>query len=353
MLRLLSLFILFLTPISSFSQSSIPFAHFNSHEYWDSFPLSSDATPLQFQSSDTVMIVASNRVMDTSTFRYLVDRRDKNSIKYFVVYTRHGKRMVRPVYSLKEAVAMLPDRNRDWVVYTEGMGKFFTSATDRGIKMAAQYGVNVILLDYPSISSKKKRLGNYFFAKRNAAMAHKDFAPVLDSIRLLRTAKLMGNGHLSLFFHSMGNIALRETIRKGKLEKFNQEQWVDNLILNAACIPQRGHKKLLDRINFSENILVHYNPGDFTLGGAYLVSKRYQLGKQVRKPLSAKATYINFNTLVNEGHSYFLNFSNRNPLPEAATQYYSEILHGKKPNLTDSSRFQPTTYRNIGYDILP
>src|SRR5690606_19225388 len=120
------------------------------------------------------LIVVSNRVMDKSNFRYLPEKRDGKQIRYFVVYSRKGNWLVQPVSSLKQAVSLMPDKNKDWLVYTEGMGKFFTSDVDRGMTMAAQYDVNVILLDYPSITAHKKRLGNYFFAKKNAAIAYKD-----------------------------------------------------------------------------------------------------------------------------------------------------------------------------------
>ena len=112
-------------------------------------------------------------------------------------------------------------------------------------------------------------------------------------------------------------------------------------------------KKLLDQIKFAKNIYINYNPGDYTLGGAYIMSKRYQLGKQVRKPLSKKAVYINFETLVDKGHSNFLNLTGRNEIPEAAFQYYNTILHGDTAAVHDTHHYQPTTYRGIGYDLLP
>src|SRR5690606_7855817 len=122
---------------------------------------------------------------------------------------------------------------------------------------------------------------NYFFAKKNAAIAYQDFVPVLDTIQMMHTTGDMGRKTINLFFHSMGNIVLRQIINEGKLAEINETQWVSNLILNAPCIPQHGHKKLLDKIRFAQNIYISYNPADYVLGGAYLVSKRYQLGKQV------------------------------------------------------------------------
>jgi hypothetical protein len=62
--------------------------------------------------------------------------------------------------------------------------------------------------------------------------------------------------------------------------------------------------------------------------------------------------YINFNTLVGEGHSNFLNLAGRNMVPEAAIQHYRALLHGEKLQLEDTTRYRPSAYREIGYDIL-
>ena len=345
---ILSSLLLFL-PSLLFAQ----FEYFNSEQFWNKLQLHRLNETPDIHADDTVIIVASNRVTDANHFRYLPEERDGKQIKYFVVYSGNGKWNVLPVGSLQKAVSLMPEKNKDWIVYTEGMGKFFTSDVDRGMNMAAQYDVNVIMLDYPSITAHKKRLGNYFFAKKNATVAYKDFVPVLDTIQMMQEANELGNEGVNLFFHSMGNIVMRQIIRKRKLSKINETQWVNNLILNAPCIPQHGHKKLLDQIKFAKNIYINYNPGDYTLGGAYIMSKRYQLGKQVRKPLSKKAVYINFEMLVDKGHSNFLNLTGRNEIPEAAFQYYNTILHGDTAAVHDTHHYQPTTYRGIGYDLLP
>jgi hypothetical protein len=340
-------FFLLLLPLFSFAQ----FEYFNSEQFWNKLQLHNAAETPVIHPTDTVIIVASNRVRDASTFRYLPEERDPRHIKYFVVYSGNGKWNVQPVSSLKQAVSLMPDKNKDWVVYTEGMGKFFTSDVDRGMSMTAQYGVNVIMFDYPSLTAHRKQTGNYFFAMKNATIAYKDFVPVLDTIQMMQNNHQLGTEGVNLFFHSMGNIVMQQIIKRGKLPQINETQWVNNLILNAACIPQRGHKKLLDQIKFAKNIYINYNPGDYTLAGAYFMSKRYQLGKQVRKPLSKKATYINFEIIAGKGHSNFLNLTGRNEIPDAAFQYYNTILHGDTVAVHDTHHYQPTTYRGIGYDL--
>jgi len=332
---------------------SAQFGYFNSDEFWSKMELHHASDVPVFTNDDTLVLVASNRALDTSSLRFLPEKRDGQKVRYFLVYSGDGKWHVQPLQSLREGINHMPDRNKDWVVYTEGMGKFFTSDVDRGMNLSAQYHVNVLLLDYPSITAKRKRLGNYFFAKKNASVAHKDFIPVLDTVRRLQEAGLMGSSGVNLFFHSMGNIVLQQAMRHNASETLNASVWVNNLILNAPCIPQRGHRKMIEKIGFARKIFINYNPGDFTLGGAYLLSKRYQLGKQVCNPVSSKAIYVNFNTLVNEGHSNFLNLRSRNAIPDAALKYYNALFHGSSPNIADTNSFRVSRHRGIGYDILP
>lgn len=348
MQRFLIIMLCFLVAMPSIAQ----FSYFNSEAFWQRLQLCPPSETPDVSAGDTVLIVATNRALHKDELRYLPEERDGSRIRYFFVFSARGKWKVQPVASLQQAVELMPQPNRDWVIYTEGMGKFFTSDVDRGMNMTAQYGVNIILMDYPSITAHKKRLGNYFFARKHATIAYKDFLPVLDTIEQLKVQGALGNGHLSLFFHSMGNIVLQQIIKTQNINRYNDRVWADNLILNAACIPQRRHASLLNKVHFTQRIFINYNPGDFTLGGAYLMTKRYQLGKQVRRPLCPAATYVNFNKIAGEGHSNFLNLHDRKDIPEPARHYYQKILHGEAVNF-QSMDFEATSYRHIGYDLLP
>lgn len=349
MIRVLIVAFLLLAPHISSAQ----FGFFNTEEFWGKLVLHKTGDRMALSPSDTAIVVATNRKMDTSTFRFLPELRDGKETRYFVVYTGGGKWHVQPVQSLRVAVQLLREKDMDWVVYTEGMGKFFTTDVDRAMNLSGQYAVNVILLDYPSITTQRKRLGNYFFAKKNAAVAYKDFMPVLDSLKELQQQKLMGSSGINLFFHSMGNIVMREIVKQGRLGEINDQVWVNNLILNAPCVPARGHHKWVDQIAFARRTFVNYNPEDFTLGGAYLLSKRHQLGMKIRNKVSTKPVYVNFSTLVGRGHSNFLNIRGRNEIPEAAYNHYNTLLHGNAIPVQDTTLYTPTAYKGIGYDILP
>lgn len=328
-----------------------PFDFYNSEEFWLRLQIDSAQTPLNFNPKDTAILVVSNRGRHSGDLRFMTEKRC-DTLSYFLVYSKDGKWLLQEKASLSELLQALPRKNKSWVMYTEGMGKLFTSDLERGMLLSGQYDVNVLLLDYPSIRSDKGNLGNYRFAKKSAANAYKDFVPVLDSIRYLREKGVMAGPGLNLFFHSMGNKVVRELVLNHKLPVLNKGVWVDNLILNAACVPQRKHKKWLDKISFARHIYVTYNPEDNTLKWARILSLHKQLGDRPRKPLSTKATYVNFNPACGESHSNFLNLPGRNPVSARVIQYYQRLFDGDTARILDPALFQSSSYRGIGYDLL-
>jgi hypothetical protein len=326
---------------------------FNSPDFWKNTPLDSVLTvsPTQL---DTCLIVASNRKMQPDSMRYMLEQRDKGTIRYFFVYVHNGVWHVLPVNSLETAIGYLPYKTRDWLVYTEGMGKTFVGDLDRGIRMAAYYRLNVLLLDYPSINTHKKSLGNYFFATKNANLAYHEFAPVLDTVKQLKLNGDLGPGCFTLFFHSMGNKVMMQLAKDDKtLKPLNDTVWVNNIVLNSACVPQKHHSKWLSKIGFSKAIYVDYNPNDKTLFLAHLVSFRKQLGEKVRKPLAENAYYFNFSNVVGNNHSNFLPLPGHAPTVDEAIAYYQRVLHGNIIMLVNQNKYTPSTYEGIGWDILP
>lgn len=330
------------------------FEVYDGEPFWHRLSLDNTINPSAISDKDTAIVVVSNRLMQKDSTRFMSQKRDGHMLHYFFVYTHGGKWHIYETKDIEEAINYMPHKNRDWLAYVEGMGKLFTSDLERGITVSGMYGVNVIMFDYPSITSAKgKGLGNYFFAIGNAKTAYKDFTVVFADIKNLRSHHKMGTGHISMLFHSMGNNVMREMVRNDKLFVINDEVWVNNIILNEACVPQYRHRKWVDKIKFAQRIYIHYNPKDFTLGGAYLVSKLNQLGMKIKKPLSKQAEYINFHTLVGKEHSYFLSLPGRAPAKPEAMRHYTTVLHGNAAIFNDTNFYLPTAYKNIGWDVLP
>jgi hypothetical protein len=326
--------------------------YFNTPEFWQKLKLEKNSA-IPPPHPDTAIIVVSNRATQNEKLRFMSEVRDGMLVRYFYVYAQNQVWHVLPVANLESAIQHMPEKNRNWVVYTEGMGKIFTTDLYRAMILAGQYKVNVILMDYPSITTTKSKLGNYYFALENARKAYEDFVPVFAKIKQLRAERKMGSGKLSLFFHSMGNNVVTETVKSGELKKLNDLVWVDNLILNAPCVNQTGHVELVNKISFAKHIYIHYNPEDKVLKGAHFLSGHRQLGEKVDEPIVKKARYINFNILTGEGHSNFLSLIGRDPATQSAIRHYNTLLQGDTVNLNDFDKYKPTAYKNIGWDILP
>ncbi len=327
--------------------------NFNSDEWWARLPIEHQPVYNNIQEIDTSIIVITNRILLADTNRYMSEYKGKGELHYLFVYTYKGQWHVLLQKNLSDALNKTPDLNNDWVIYTEGMGKIFTSGVNRGMMMSSQYNVNVMLLDYPSITTTKSMIGNYFFAIKNARHAYEDFYPVIKNVKSLKESGQFGEGNLSLFFHSMGNYLLREIAKRELLQSINTTKWVDNLIINAACIAEQDHADWLSNIKFADNIYIQYNPKDKVLKGAEIAALCKQLGRYPQYPIVTKAHYVNFNDVAGEGHSYFLSIQGRTVITDAAYQYYNVILHGEEVNLADSNHFKISDHKQIGVSALP
>ncbi|MBS1774383.1 MAG: hypothetical protein JST82_16115 [Bacteroidetes bacterium] len=355
-MRILTIICLLCFSLSSGAQhNNNPIANFNSDSYWQKTRLIHHLPAYAITNNDTPMVVISNRKLTDDSIRYMSESRCESGVLYFFVFTHNGIWNVLPVPSLEVAIQYMPDKNRDWVAYTEGMGKLFTTDLNRGLSLAAQYDVNVIMFDYPSITTTKKSLGNYFFAMGNAHKAYRYFLPAIGTIKDLQTAGKMGTGKLTLFYHSMGNHVARGIVKHHKLDAINDVVWVDNLVLNAPCVPRRGHKRWINQIKFAKRIYINYNNNDFTLGGAYLVSKKLQLGHRPIRNISheANVNYINFNTLCGQGHSNFLTLTGVQVCKPRSRDLYSAQLHGNDVNVHDTTLFTQSHFKHIGWELKP
>jgi len=63
------------------------------------------------------------------------------------------------------------------------------------------------------------------------------------------------------------------------------------------------------------------------------------LGARYQKPLAENASYIDFNSLVGNRHSNFLNMEGRDNINPDCHKYYDLVLHGNSPDLLDTTLF--------------
>lgn len=95
---------------------------YNSETFWHRLSLD---TTLLTTDPDTAIVVATNRGMNKGNLRFMLEC-DTKEIRYFYVYAFNNQWHVLPANSLEQAIAHMPDKNRDWIIYVEGMGKLFT-----------------------------------------------------------------------------------------------------------------------------------------------------------------------------------------------------------------------------------
>ncbi len=356
MKRILSLLLILIVPLLAGARSDLNDS-MNTERFWQTIAFRDYKSErlqnkkLVLPEADTMFIVASNRHLQTEQARFMSEERGEDHINYFLVFQKNGHWNVWRT-SFKSAVKAMSARNRDWIVYTEGFGKIFTTGMYRGMNMAAQYKVNVLYLDYPSFNTSKKMMGNYYFALDNARQSGEDFAPVFDTIKQYRETGKMGTGHLTLFFHSMGNNMIREMVRHNRIDAINDAKWVDNIVLNSACVPQKDHAQWVAQLRFAERIYINYNPKDATLSGANFMSLKKQLGQRQFSHQSPNAIYVNFNGLCNRNHSNFLQLLDHRPAAPAALAYYNVLFHGECVTLEDGRCFRANAEHKADYTIL-
>ncbi len=320
----------FLLALACSAQAQL--SNYNSHAYWSRFNLQ---TAHQHPAgSDTSLVFVSNRFIHPDSLRFVDEFIDTTALKYFFLEKQNGIWKVYQEPTLDQAMEHLPLR-RNIVVYAEGMGKIFTSNVERAQLMSGQYGVNVVMFDYASINTTYKPSQNFRYARQNARLSARQYAALLIMIRTARekAAPWTEGVSVSTFYHSMGNIILEQMMREGDLGLLEKEAvpFVDNLIINAACVPMKRHAQWVEKIRFAKNIYIHYNRRDMQLKGAHLLTLKRQLGEKVtRRQRADNAQYVNFLEVARWQHSYFMNFPyNDYRLNTAMITYFDRLFTGR------------------------
>lgn len=307
-------------------------AAYNSNEHWEQFLLQPPAmqTPVK---SDTCLVFVSNRYIHPDSLRFADEFLDTTSLKYFFLAKTAGKWNVYQAPSLADAMEHMP-RGKDIVVYAEGMGKIFPANVARAKLMAAQYNVNVIMFDYASINNTYKPSKNFRFARQNARLSAGQYLVLMKELQAAREARAqwIEGARLTTFYHSMGNIILEQMVQHHNISGLNETPFIDNLVINAACVPVKGHAEWVSRIRFAKQVYVHYNRTDLQLKGAHLLMMKKQLGEKVKKRARAEnAVYVNFHSMVGWQHSYFMNFPyNEFKLSPAMVAYFKRLFNGQE-----------------------
>lgn len=342
-------FLILLCIIISFSAHA-QLSYYNSDACWSNFCLQANCVKPAL--TDTCLVFVSNRHLYRDSLRFVDEFVDTAGLKYFVLQKQAGKWNVFEVPTLNDAMRLMPEK-RDIVVYAEGMGKIFTTNVERALLMRSQYDVNVVMFDYASINTTYKPSRNFKFARSNARLSAPHYFRLLQLIQQSRQDKEDWAEHvkISTFCHSMGNIIFMEMMKHQPYDQLNKAPFIDNVVLNAACVPSKGHKEWVERIRFANKIYIHYNRSDWQLKGAHLLTLSRQLGEKLKRPLATNATYVNFHDQGGRQHSYFLNFpQNDYRMTPEMKDYFARLFSGNTAVLEEEktlAKKQPAVQESV------
>lgn len=280
---------------------------------------------------DTSFFVVTVRNYNESKKEFLdYDQDTTGTLKYFTVYVSNQQWTVVPHKSFTE---MMDSKSmyKDFVIFTEGLGKTFPAGVDRATMLLRLYNVDELFFDWPTDRPDIKPGKNIKITMQIApkvADAYDRFAMEFQQYKQAHAAKFK---HTSLLFHSMGNLLLMHGLKQDLLKDIKPGVF-DEVILNAACVNQKHHKEWLDKLTFADRIYITINSHDKNLNGAKLLFMAHQLGETAKRPYAAKAHYVDFSEVLHKEHNYFL-------LPYVTDQkpylkkFYADIFKGEKPQL--------------------
>jgi len=158
---------------------------------------------------DTAFLMVSNRHFMTEQVQFADEQTDTTQQHILYIGRKNNFIYVYELNSLQEGIALFPKKN--WVLYTEGMGKTFTGNIERATLMTKTYDVQVILFDYASINSTLGGKKNFDFSMQNALASSHQYTQFLKEISTIHQQTTLFEGvHISLFLHSMGNLMFRK-----------------------------------------------------------------------------------------------------------------------------------------------
>lgn len=280
--------------------------------------------------SDTAFLMVSNRHFFENDTVFANEETDTSQRHLLYVSKVNEAWQVREIQSLEEGIGLFPKKN--WVLYTEGMGKTFTGNIERAYLMTTTYDVNVILFDYASINRSLSVIKNFDFSLQNSNKSYRQYARFLQEIETLQsTTDLFKQTDISIFSHSMGNLMFRKMMLEKAFEPKSKKVFIKNIIFNAPCVNRKNHHRWMTKIHFAKNIYVNFNKSDYKLNGAMLLSGNRKLGSKPKYPFAINVHYMDFHAAVGKTHNYFLNIPARTFVMSKSIQnYFFQILNGMK-----------------------
>lgn len=281
--------------------------------------------------NDTCLFVVSTRNYDESKHEFVdYDYDTTGTLKYFALYYQGNNWTAVPYASLEELLN-LKSSFKNLVVFTEGLGKTFTSGVDRATKLMRTYEVDEIFFDWPTDRPYMKPGKNIKVTCNVAPKVAVPYVRFLEEFQIYKISHPEKFKVVTLFFHSMGNLLLMYNLQNDRFKNIDPNL-INTVILNAACVNQTRHKEWLDKLTFANRIYLTINDRDRNLRGASIIFGDHQLGEKPKKEFCKKAKYINFSNILSKEHNYFLMTEVLKEKPYLQ-QFYANIFEDKVPEL--------------------
>lgn len=311
-----------------------------------------------FESGKTIYTITNRtHTLDETTYHFLNEVTQDSALTYLKITfyqpdSLHIKK-IAPETFLHE----IAEKKEDWLLFIHGDSKTFEQAVMRGYDIQHLHKINVIVFSWPTKDPNYNGIKNFKNSKQNVLKSLNHFVSLLSFIQEFRQSNsaFSNDKKLSLFIHSLGNLYIESLVKQNRDIAY-QDLIFDNVVLNAAAVNQEQHSNWIEKLSFQENIYITSNRRDFNLKGVRIFTKDgKQLGEKVKTPIAQNANYIQFTEAVGfrtptgTTHTYFI--GEVADESHIIKQFYKELFHGNKINLSDTNRFIKRQ-DGVGYDII-
>lgn len=241
-------------------------------------------------------------------------------LSLFIAGLRKDTAYVIPLNDFFEAARYLASE-KDFLILVDGHGKTFGQAMERGFELTDRFNINMIVFDWPT---------DYLAVRKTVQNASEVSVSFVKAMRRLEDfhRTCFGSSAVSVLFHSMGNIILKEVSSSRLLDKMPGKLF-SNIIINAAAVKQRNHSKWVEKLNIQKRIYITMNERDFNLRGAAILRMAEQLGLGNHNKSAGNAFYVNFSDLLTMEHNLFLGRSQLEKTNPEVFNFYDLAFHGK------------------------
>lgn len=275
-------------------------------------------------SSPPLFIVVTNRELIRGKKQLEYSNNCQSDLSYIAVYRVANEYRLTKLPGLPEAIQLLPD-TRETLLYVHGYGRTFTNTLNESELIRRFYNVSLIVFDWPSKYPGVFELRSYLHAKQNVERSLPQFRIFLKEYAQCKAGfPEFGSEKSVLLLHSMGN-AFLEKMSKQKKSPATDRLLFDVVLMNAPAVKKNGHRKWLNKINLSDQIVILSNHKDPTLYGVFWLTLRKQLGRSRQSKNEGEIKYINLGSIAQRHHNYFINQELMQTYPSLKVLYFSLI----------------------------